>query len=248
MATMVYRERPAAVPGVVLWHREAAAGTVARILPDACLDLIWDGCALSVAGPDLRARMHSTPSATSFVALRFSAGVGPALLGIPASELRDTSPRLDEIWPSARARELTEQVAEGPASGLEAWLLAERARHEPDPLGARLLALASAGASVAVMADAVGLGVRRLHRRGVALFGYGPQHLIRVRRLERALALARSGTPLAQVAADAGYADQAHFARDVRDLTGGTAGELLGQEGRGAKRSTGVPSGSWRTA
>jgi AraC-like DNA-binding protein len=227
---MVYRERPAAVPGVVLWRREAAAGTVARILPDACLDLIWNGSTLSVAGPDLRAWVHATSAATSFVALRFSAGIGPALLGVPAAELRDTGPALEEIWPAARARELTERVAAGPVSGLEAWLVAATADHDPDPLGARLLALASAGVPVTAMSDAVGLGLRRLHRRSLALFGYGPQHLVRVRRLERALALARHGTPLAQVAADAGYADQAHFARDVRDLTGVTATELLGQD------------------
>src|SRR4051794_41850515 len=80
---MVYRERAAAVSGVVLWRREATAGAVTRILPDACLDLIWDGSSLVVAGPDHRARMHETPKATSFVALRFSAGLGPALPGVP---------------------------------------------------------------------------------------------------------------------------------------------------------------------
>src|SRR6185312_10286461 len=111
----------------------------------------------------------------------------------------------------------------------------------PDPLGARILALASAGASISATADAVGLGVRRLHRRSLALFGYGPQHLVRVKRLERALARARRGAPLARVAVEAGYADQAHFARDVRDLAGTTASELLGQDGSDANRSTGVP-------
>src|SRR3954470_16129405 len=245
---MSYRERPAAVRGVVLWQREARAGDVTRILPDACLDLIWDGSALVVAGPDVRSRVHETSAPTSFVALRFSAGIGPGLLGVPALELRDTSPRLDDVWPAARARELTERVAAAPGPALEAWLRMAATHDEPDPLGARLLALATAGAPVLAMADAVNLGVRRLHRRSLALFGYGPQHLVRVRRLERALALARSGTPFAQVAADAGYADQAHFARDVRNLTGVTASELLGQAGSGAKRSTGVPSGSRTTA
>src|SRR3954452_7350842 len=116
---MVYRERPAPVPGVVLWRREAAAGAVTRILPDACLDVIWDGSRLTVAGPDLRARVHATRAPTSLVALRFSAGIGPALLGVPAADLRDISPALDEVWPAARARDLTEQVAAGPASALE---------------------------------------------------------------------------------------------------------------------------------
>jgi AraC-like DNA-binding protein len=38
--------------------------------------------------------------------------------------------------------------------------------------------------------------------------------------MQRALALARAGTPLATVAATAGYADQAHLAREVKDLAG----------------------------
>lgn len=243
---MVYRERPAAVPGVVLWRRDAAAGAVTRILPDACLDLVWDGSSLVVAGPDLRARVHETLAATSFVALRFSAGLGPALLGVPAVDLRDTSPRLEDLWPAAAAHRLAERVAAAPEPALEAWLRARVAEAAVDPLGARLLALASAGTGVGAMADAVGLGARRLHRRTLALFGYGPQHLVRVRRLDRALGLARRGIPLAQVAAECGYADQAHLARDVRDLAGTTATELLGQSA--ANRSTGVPSGSRTTA
>src|SRR3954453_14963814 len=101
---MSYRERPAAVRGVVLWQREARAGDVTRILPDACLDLIWDGSALVVAGPDVRSRVHEASAPTSFVALRFSAGIGPGLLGVPALELRDTSPRLGGGWPAGRAR------------------------------------------------------------------------------------------------------------------------------------------------
>jgi AraC-like DNA-binding protein len=46
------------------------------------------------------------------------------------------------------------------------------------------------------------------------------KRLSRVLRLQRALALARRGLPLATVAATAGYADQPHLAREVRALTG----------------------------
>jgi AraC-like DNA-binding protein len=59
-----------------------------------------------------------------------------------------------------------------------------------------------------------------LHRISLAAFGYGPKTLARVLRLQRALRLARAGVPFAETAVRAGFADQAHLARDVKDLTG----------------------------
>jgi transcriptional regulator GlxA family with amidase domain len=84
---------------------------------------------------------------------------------------------------------------------------------------------------VAALAEMVGLSERQLHRRCVAAFGYGPKTLDRVLRLQRFLALGRSaqGRPggLAELAADAGYADQAHLAHDCRALAGATPAALL---------------------
>jgi AraC-like DNA-binding protein len=81
------------------------------------------------------------------------------------------------------------------------------------------------------MAGAVGLSPRQLHRRCSALFGYGPRHLLRVVRLDLALAQARAGAPLARVAHECGYADQAHLTREVRDLAGAPPRRLLSSVG-----------------
>ncbi|MGH4019104.1 MAG: helix-turn-helix domain-containing protein [Pseudonocardiaceae bacterium] len=106
-----YRERATAVPGAVLWERAVgSAPERTRILPDGCVDMVWDGRRLFVAGPDAAAR-----------------------------------------WP---------------------------------------------------------------------VFGYGPRRLARVLRMGRALDEARTGAPLAQVAAGCGYVDQAHLSREVRALAG----------------------------
>ncbi|PWS51820.1 transcriptional regulator, partial [Streptomyces sp. FT05W] len=105
--------------------------------------------------------------------------------------------------------------------------------------------------SVAATARSVGLGARQLHRRSLAAFGYGPKTLARVLRLQRALALVRAGTPYAEAAYAAGCTDQAHLAREMRDLAGTTLGDLLartGQEGFAANRETAQPSGSRTTA
>ncbi|MEU5830475.1 helix-turn-helix domain-containing protein, partial [Micromonospora tulbaghiae] len=85
----------------------------------------------------------------------------------------------------------------------------------------------AAGATVAATAAEVGLGPRALHRRSRALFGYGPKTLARILRMRRALDLARTGAPLAEVAVRSGYADQAHLTREVRELAGVPPTRLL---------------------
>ena len=217
---MTYAERSTGVPGVVVWTKDAAGS--GRILPDGCLDLLWDGTRLSVAGPDTRARWHTSPPGTSYAALRMAAGTGPALLGVPADELRDKALPLDELWAARDARHLTEQVAAVGAAALTAWAR-RRTGAEPDPLGAHVLALARAGWPVAVMADRLGMSPRQLHRRCLPVFGYGPRHLSRVLRLQRAVMASGS---LAEVAHACGYADQAHLSREVRNLTGTTPSRL----------------------
>ncbi|PVZ13172.1 helix-turn-helix domain-containing protein [Actinomycetospora cinnamomea] len=216
-----HRERRVA-PGVVLWANDGAPGT---ILPDGCLDLIWNGAGLVVAGPDAAARRH--PGGLPHVGLRFSHGRGPAHLAVRADELRDTSVALDAVWSGAAARELTERVADDPARVLAGVATAT----PPDPadrFGARVFAALARGADVAGLADALGTTTRTLHRRCLPVFGYGPQHLGRVLRLQRALARARAGTPWAEVAASEGFADQPHLAREVRALAGTTPTALLG--------------------
>jgi AraC-like DNA-binding protein len=226
---VTYWERLLDAPGAVLWGRTVAdTPEHSRILPDGCLDLLWDGRQLVVAGPDTTARWHASPSGTAYVALRFSGGTGPALLGVPADELRDQTAYLDELWPAAEAGELRERVAADPATALTDWAVRRAAAREPaEPLGSRVLSMAADGMPVAQMADRLGLGVRQLHRRCLPLFGYGPRHLSRVMRLHRALESARVGTALAAVAAGCGYADQAHLSREVRALVGTTPSELL---------------------
>lgn len=244
---MAYRERPAGMPGVVLWERSTATGPArSRILPDGCLDLIWDGGQLTVAGPDLIARWHDSQGGTAYTALRFHAGTGPAALGVPASELAGLSPALDGVWARAAARRLAERVAgdpAGPAAALAAWAAeAVAAGDGVDPVGPRVHALAGRGVPVAAMADILGLSERQLRRRCLPLFGYGPRRLARILRMNRAVAAALDGRPLADVAFGCGYADQAHLSRDLLDLSGTTPTSLLAElgltaDGRGPARA-----------
>jgi AraC-like DNA-binding protein len=51
--------------------------------------------------------------------------------------------------------------------------------------------------------------------------------LERVLRMQRAVELARRGSPFASVSAVTGYADQAHLSREVRAMAGVPLGVLL---------------------
>ncbi|MDG4797326.1 helix-turn-helix domain-containing protein [Micromonospora sp. WMMD1082] len=219
----MYRERPAGVAGATVWTSTAPDRPApTRVLPDGCLDLLWSSRAgLLVAGPDRTAFLSTSAPGERWVGLRLPPGVGPAVLGVPAVELRDQRVPLGALWGDRAVAALADRAGSD-AEAVLVEVVAGRLRDAggPDPLGARVAAALAAGATVGATAAEVGLDPRALLRRSRHLFGYGPKTLARILRLRRALALARSGVPLAEVAARTGYADQAHLTRDTRALTG----------------------------
>jgi AraC-like DNA-binding protein len=210
----MYEERASTLPHVIAWW--SAGAPPDRILPDGCLDIIWEDGTVFVAGPDTTAQVMSGAAEARRFALRFGSGTGPGVLGLPASEVVDRRVPLDSLWPAAAVRRLSE--ASDPLAALEA--AAARRWQEPDHSMVALAGAARAGLPVGVIADRCGLSARQLQRRSNLAFGYGPKTLHRVFRLQRAVALARGGRPFATVSADAGYADQAHLAREVRAMAG----------------------------
>ncbi|MFF7136118.1 AraC-like DNA-binding protein [Streptomyces sp. SAI-126] len=218
----MYTERPSRLAGAVVWTGDGSG----RVLPDGCMDLLWHEGRLLVAGPDTRAHVTAGAPGT-WVGLRFYPGSAPAFLGVPAHELRDLRVELADLWPVPEVRRLRSRIAGAPdpTTALEE-VVAERAA-PVDPVLRALVTRLDAGRPVAATADELGLGARQLHRRSLVAFGYGPKTLARILRLRRALALARSGVPYAETAARSGFADQAHLARDVRELAGLPLGRLL---------------------
>jgi AraC-like DNA-binding protein len=82
---------------------------------------------------------------------------------------------------------------------------------------------------ISVMSLVRELGCTRKHlaERFREQVGVSPKTLARVLRFERAVQAARrNGRPLAEIAADCGYYDQAHLNREFRDLAGATPSEL----------------------
>ncbi len=232
---MAYHERPATsrpLRGWVtcVWHLDAASG--GAVLPDGCMDIVWTGSRLLVAGPDTRATRAGAPAVgVPVVGVRFRPGAGAAAVGVAASELRDARVDVEALWGRA-GRELLERVAAAGGVREQEALIedAVAARVAPlDPLILEAAARIARGARVADVARAVALSERQLRRRFHDAVGYGPKTLGRVMRLQRVLRLARAdaGSGLAELAVAAGYADQAHLSADARALTGLTPRALL---------------------
>ena len=218
---MGYAERLVASPlAACTWEQATASGREQRIVPDACVDLIWAGERLSIAGPDTRARVVALAPGSRLVGVRLRPGAAGAVLGLPAAELRDASPDAADVL----GRDVAAALLEALASGQDPHALLLRAVElrrvpEPDPLvSAALLALGRPHARVGSVAAELGVSARQLQRRIGDAVGYGPKMLARVLRFRRLQALPPA--PLAELALDAGYADQAHMTAEVTHLAG----------------------------
>ena len=136
---------------------------------------------------------------------------------------------LDDPGASALARRM--EATDDPVRRLslaDAWIggrLAETALPEGPVAQALALILRGGGRlSVGRIADRTGLSRQTLHARIADATGLGPKALSRVARFERAGRLIPRATGWADLAALAGYADEAHLSREFRALSGQAPG------------------------
>ena len=233
------------------WTLSAAAPTdpaPQRILPDGCVEIVLNlGAAFLrhdtagkierqpwalVVGPTTRHLSISPTGVTRLVGIRFLPGGAYPFLPVPPSEMRDTAPSLLDVAPRFPDG-LLERLADA-KPGSESQILDQA-------LGARLArarrltdrrVLASVHATYAAQhplrVDALvaltGIGARQIERAFRQAVGYGPKTLCRLARFQRVVrALSPSIRPSwARLAAQNGYADQSHLAREFRQYAGTT--------------------------
>lgn len=199
------------------------------------------------------ARFHGVSRGRSSVTLEgdgwavgtmLSPAAGRLLLGRSVAEVTDTWVELADLLPDAAlvddVRAAMHLDPHDPAAHLaaiahlESWL----ATHLPvDASGLLVNHLVSWLADhpevtrVDEVAREAGLSERSLQRLVEQRIGLSPKWLIQRRRLHDAVEALKAGRgTLAQVAADLGYADQAHFTHDFRSVTGMTPGDYLGDQ------------------
>ncbi|WP_299344007.1 helix-turn-helix domain-containing protein [uncultured Pseudoxanthomonas sp.] len=229
-----YRQHDLA-PGLPLLCRwdylQGAHATPALVLPDACVDLLWDGARLSIAGPDTQAQYAHVAPSRRLQGLRFAPTAAARWMGVPLHALADQRVDLRDLG-RPRLSALADRMAEREGDAM-AWL-AERILVDT-PLRDRAMQAVHARLScpqpdsVAQLARDLGLTERTLLRRCDEAFGYGPKLLARILRLQRFLQHRHRHANLLDAALDAGYYDAPQLAGDARRLTGLTPTQLLAE-------------------
>jgi AraC-like DNA-binding protein len=205
-------------------------------LPDGCVDLV-----LEVAPDDHRAWIYGTTSrptqiacsrGTHYLGIRFQPGQSRHFIHADACELTDTRAELHSLMSFPAEMIGTRLTSNALFSQLdaiftatlsyappEASLIDQVIRHVEDRHGI---------VSVDTVARQFGKSRRQLERTFSRIVGVPLKFFCTLARLRHAAQLiARpSRRPLAAIASDAGYSDQAHMTRDFRRLAGGTPARM----------------------
>jgi len=195
-----------------------------------------------LAGPHAQAAVLDTREQQWLMAAQFRMGTAGRFFRTPMSAAGDAVVGLEELWGRdggvLRERLLEAPTPEGKFAVLEEVLL-EHLRPEADAAMSFAVAALERGMPVARVAERLGLLPRTLTRRFVQRVGLTPKRFARVRRLQRVLRRVRGPGVVdwSALAAEAGYADQAHLVHDFRDLTGLTP---TGYRPQSARRSNHV--------
>lgn len=208
-----------------------------RLFRDADDATGWLVACAVIGGPRAAAYVRDVSAPFRSVGAQLHPCGAEAILGAPAGEIAGRHTALDDLWgrDAALAREQLNEIR-----GLDAQIdlferiLTARILASPRLDGGVLRAVAAHAARRLEQGADVGRVVEESgysHRRFIELFqrevGLPPKVYLRVQRVQRALALARGpdAPPWGQVALLAGFADQPHLCREMREICGLTPGE-----------------------
>lgn len=190
---------------------------------------------VTAAGRMYRSAAPKASGSAAWVSLNLTLPGAFRLLGGGLGELDRPVHGLAEVL-GARGAELAERVGEAPTwerrfTVVHDFLLRqETLGGAPSPevlLAWRRLVDSKGTVPVGALADEVGWSSQHLVRTFRRSFGRPPKTLARLLRLRATLRRVRAEGTWRQAAFDAGYYDQAHFTRDLREFTGTTPGRYV---------------------
>lgn len=169
-------------------------------------------------------------AAARVVGAQLRPGAATALFGVSAAELTSRHVPLGSLWPEAEATREKLRASSDPAAMLELMAQALSRRVAPiramHPDVAAALAHWDGDASVASLVEQSCLSHRHFTARFRDATGLSPKQYGRVRRFRRVLTAAGRdpNRSWSQLAAEGGYADQAHLTREFVEFAGVTPG------------------------
>jgi AraC-like DNA-binding protein len=219
-----------------IWCAEFGPGQEVHALPDGSVDIVsaCDGPGerpmTFVTGPLRRYARHRAENARRLIGISLQPGAA-SLLGVQAAELSEAWQPLGELGLAEAPRLL----AAGPREAFGAlcgFVQARAARVAIEPrvaLAVHSLRERAGATHVMQLAREQRVSERTLLRLFERHLGMAPKHFARIVRFQRVLAHCQSARVpnLAELALEAGYADQAHLTREVAALGGITPRALL---------------------
>src|SRR5262245_31290424 len=202
-----------------------------------------------------RAFEFGYPPATQSVGVHFKAW-GPApFLPMPAAELCDRPVTLEDVWGRPTVAALRDRLATAAGPHEMLTLLEDqlmRRFRETAGLGlvrhaGGVIAAATGAVAIGELSVAAGVSSTHLVQRFKEVVGVTPKRFARSYRFAAAvLAIDPAGAvDWAELAARAGYYDQAHFGHDFRAFTGLTPTRYLDVRRRFLREHPGHPLDAW---
>jgi AraC-like DNA-binding protein len=215
---------------IVTWDLRGQAPYEQAVLPHPAVNMTFKPGRCRIAGVPRGRFTEVLEDAGRVFGVRFHPGGFHPFLGAPVSSITDRFLTIEEVFGPA-GRELAEAVLaatdETAVAVLDAFLT-RRAPAEPTPAARLAAAMVDRTAAepgitrVDDLARGFDLTMRQVQRLFADHVGVGPKWVIRRHRLHEAAARAAAGTPLdlGALAAELGYADQAHLTRDFASMIG----------------------------
>ncbi len=217
------------------WDLRGQAPHTTELLGDPCAHLAFERGASRLVGVWTRRWTRTLEGEGLVRAAKLRAGALRALVAPPIARTTNRITPLGAVVAGvsdALERAVLEEARDEEAFAyVAAWLRGARRAPDPDVGAACALVEAIMGepdiTTVARLAAHAGLGVRSVQRLFRDYVGASPKWTIRRARLQQAaLAIERGETSLARLAAELGYADQAHLSRDFKAAVGKTPREF----------------------
>lgn len=227
---------PLALSQVVdcFWQAEMHAQTQ-LIVPDGCQDWVFErtGHATDafLIGSMTEAQSVQAQGSKTFLGVRFRPGALSLLTAMPMQSLTNQRCDLNDLFPFSHS---LKALFSAPELDLPAFverlsieLLNNVSRLTPDN-HRRLTYFAQATeGNIQQIADHLHISRRHFHRLFTHAFGYSPRFYGKVQRFNRLNERLQQGNALLEATLEAGYYDQAHMNRDVKQLTGLTPRDWL---------------------